>query len=148
MNEPRESGERVISVGGHIHDLVHGLRLLQGRLWTTLAEVNALLDDAEFLLAAHATPEAEELAHLRQYGEPGGIVMRVAKQHGVPLRLLLGPGAPATNKARAARLAAIEALGASGQTNAEIASLLRISYESIRQKRAWLKTARPHKAVA
>lgn len=124
--------------------VVAALHALRQEVAATLARVDAAIVEAEAFialadnviavttdLAGHA-PDARERAYLRPFGKHGATVVRIAEEHGVPLGDLLGPGAPPTVKALAARDAAAGALMADGQCSADIARALRISPEAAR----------------
>ena len=134
--------------------VVAALRGVRQEVASVLARVDAAIGDAEAFIAladnvvavtadlAGQAPDARERAYLRPFGNHGATVIRIAEEHGVPLSDLLGPGATPTVKARAARDAAADALMADGLCSADIARILRISFEAARLRVASLPASK------
>jgi hypothetical protein len=112
---PADSGVRAIALPARIRELA-----------AAMAAVGAVAPG----------DEAAERAHLAAYGAHGRAVVAVAAEQGVPLRLVLGPGAPAP-AARAARRAAVEVLLLeAGLSAGDCARVLRLSEQAVRDHRA------------
>lgn len=138
MSQPRSS-IRAVSVASRLRETMDELRAHQTRLSSMAAETEAIIADTEFLLAAVLELEAaagdasngEERAHLAACGRNGDIVRGVVAAAGVSLRHVLGPGAPPTRKAAKARGEAMSALRSTGLHHAAIATVLRVSEQSV-----------------
>lgn len=134
------SSTRAITIGSRLDDLKSTLRRHRETLAGLLAEVDEALVDVELLAApiaalevdAEKAAESSDHAHLAQYGEHGAIVLRVAEEHRVPLRQLLGPGTCHLARAHTARIAAARALLAAGATKPAAARVLRLTTEAVK----------------
>lgn len=152
MNEAPKSGERAVSLDTQAREVVASLRALRGRAAEFLQQLDAVLENAEAFVAlgdhmAHVTWDladtgaAHERASLRIYGRHGELVTSIAEARGVPLRDVLGPGAPRTPAAAEARGAAIDALFDAHLSASDIARVMNVSFEAARRRVAARRAA-------
>jgi hypothetical protein len=150
LNAPltRESGVRprdLSALRAHLGSLQdHRSRLLAevSVLDDMIADVFALCTAIESnKLAPAARAELAEQEHLAPFGDYGVLVTRIAAKRGVPLHHILGPGRPATVRARAARCDAAIALAQAGVGCTTAGRILRISEELARRLQHERKTA-------
>ena len=144
----RESGvhpRNLSALRAHLGSLQdHRSRLLAevSVLDDMIADVFALCAATEVSdLAVEARAEVAEQEYLACFGDHGVLVTRIAAERGVPLHHLLGPGTPATIRARAARRDAAIALAHAGVGCTTAGRILRISEELARRLQHERKTA-------
>lgn len=133
-------------IAAHASEAVTALRQVRDDLTAMLARVEAAIQSAESVAESVATletgaPDSTERARMRTFGDKGKAVCAVAHVHNVPLRSILGPGAPPTSVASAARHAAIRMLTDMGASASDIAIILEITYEAVRRVVAARKKA-------
>lgn len=126
-------------------DAVLALRAIRSELVALVARVDAAIESVATVadcVSAAPQPAPDSSARIRVFGKRGVIVESAAREHGVPVAHVLGPGAPPTRVAAAARKAAILALSADGVLPTDIARILGICFETAR------KTVRGRKKAA
>lgn len=155
MKDAPKSGTRAVSVAARVRDVAETLRTHRTRLASMLAETDAVLADVELLEASVAeleraagdTADAPERAHLAAHGARGLIVLRIARERGVGLRHLLGPGAPMSARVANARAAAAVALRDNGVGPTATGEVLRLTQQAV-SKLLGRAAARAGKAAA
>ena len=153
MKELPRSDSRAVTVHDRARGAVASLRAVRDELVALLERVDAAIGDAEKIVEYVAgvadfvgelgvdASEAQARNRLRAYGKAGETVIGVVEKTNVPVRLVLGPGAPATPAAAEARGAAIDTLHDGGLSAADIARVLGVSFEAARRRVATRKAA-------
>ena len=101
------------------------------RIDLAIEDVHNVADAVQSLIAEDE--DAPSRTYLRTFGDPGRLVVEIAKKHDVPIRHVIGPGYCADPAAIRARHEAIVELRKRPISKKEVAVIMRVSFETVRK---------------